>query len=88
MQRIIPSSFKPATAALLAALALGLTACGGHSSSNVSVDPEDIKYTYDSRTGKCFAYVGSGNLTKTTGVALAQVPCDDAVMAQIPEDQK
>lgn len=73
-------------AAGLVALALTLAACGG-TSSNTSIDTDDIVYRQDTRTGLCFAFVGSGPAmsVQTTGIAMAQVPCTEKVLAQLPD---
>ncbi len=56
---------------------IGLTGCGVGSSDNVSVSGGDIKYTKDTRTGFCFAYVGSSKATsfEITGLGIANVDC-------------
>lgn len=72
------------TAGILAGIALTLAACGG-TSKNVSIDPSDIFYTRDDRTGLCYAFVGSAPAmsVQTTGVAMTHVPCTEEVLAMI-----
>lgn len=55
-----------------------LGGCGVGSSTNVSIDGDDIQYIKDNRTGLCFAYVGSSRImtVDTEGLGMACVPCD------------
>ncbi|MBK1667000.1 hypothetical protein CKO28_02945 [Rhodovibrio sodomensis] len=73
------------TLTALTAAALLLTGCGASTSGNLTIDPQDIQYVQDSRTGLCFAFVGSGKKLDpdTSGVAMSNVPCSDKVMALI-----
>ena len=83
MTKIFRIAAKPVAAAIALVGLLGLTACGGSSSRNVDLDPDDLKYAHDARTGLCFAFTGSGKVlsAETTGIAVAQVPCTPKVMA-------
>jgi len=44
------------------------------SQNSYMLDPDNIRYTRDSRTGLCYAYVGT-SLGFQKSVGLTQVPC-------------
>ncbi len=61
---------------LIIGLLLTVTSCGVNSSSNVDIDPNDIRII---RKGKnCFAVVATRKSFdfSTTGLGLAHIPCN------------
>lgn len=63
---------------LLLILILGVS-CGVSSSSNINIDPNNILYVKDIRTGLCFGFVASRKTTslETTGLGMTCVPCEN-----------
>ena len=55
-----------------------LSSCSVHTSDNVDIDPEDIQYVKDDRTGLCFGIVASRKSYQTdaTGLGVTCVPCE------------
>ena len=58
---------------------IALSSCDVHTSNNIDVDPTDITYVKDSRTGLCFGIVASRKSfsTDATGLGVTCVPCAD-----------
>ena len=79
---------KAFAAASLISLALASTGCSKtieFGSEEAPFDTTDISYTQDTRTGMCFAYMGSGAVTLPFGdvfafLGLAKVECTPEVL--------
>jgi hypothetical protein len=78
-------------ACLLLASTLALSACGGRSTDNVTLDPDHIRFIQHQETKLCFAYVGSAPsyaiIETKADMSLTHVPCTDEVLALIRRDR-
>jgi len=56
-----------------------MTSCSVNTTDNVDIDPKDIQYVKDNRTGLCFGIVASRKSfdTDATGLGLTCVPCEE-----------
>ena len=67
---------------LIGALALlsltAMTSCDAHTSGNIDIDPTDVTYFKDSRSGLCFGAVASrkSGEASSSGLGLTCVPCE------------
>ena len=71
-----------ALATTVAAATVGLTGCGVHTSGNININPNDIQYTQDGRTGLCYAFTASrrAGSPDTEGLGMTEVPCTPEVL--------
>lgn len=69
----------------IAILSTVLYGCGVNTSGNIDVNPNNLRYFYDSRTDLCFAAVASRKTANfdTTGLGLTNVPCSEEVRSLI-----
>ena len=63
---------------ILIATVLLLGSCSVNTSGNVDIDPTDIQYVKDTRTGLCFGIVASRKTMSAavSGLGITCVPCD------------
>lgn len=66
---------------LILAVIIGatLTSCDVNTSGNIDINPSDVQYFKDGRTGLCFGVVASRKAgeASATGLGLTCVPCEE-----------
>ena len=70
---------------IICGIMVALTGCEANTSANIDIAGEDILYMKDTRTGLCFALTASRKSfdVNSTGIAMANVPCSDAVIVLV-----
>jgi len=59
--------------------------CGVRTTGSIDVDPTDLKYFQDKRTGLCFSIVASARSFSfaSSGLGSTNVPCNEKVLGLI-----
>lgn len=71
---------------------LALAGCKPQTIGGVTSDPSKATYSYDRRTGLCFATFGVRLMDSaarfTESYSVSAVPCNEAVLALVPTEQQ